>query len=285
VSNCKTGQKGSSMTEERKVAFGASDAKVLQLFEKPLMSAYRKELLIQCLADGETRRALTAVAEKGKTKEHLEEAQSLVGESVEKTFDDIFAKCSTFDGKKISRAERTALCLEKSSLVYGEVEFKSLSKVLWDLDTIVPKSGGNFYDIGSGTGRGVFAALLLHDFAKCTGIEILDGLFQASNEVLKRFDKAVRATLGERQKNTQISFVRGSLLDVDWSDGDVVFANSTCFEEDLMDGIAKRAEKLKTGAYIITLTKRLNSDRLRLIYGKQMNMSWGFATVNLHQRI
>ena len=33
-----------------------------------------------------------------------------------------------------------------------------------------------FYDVGSGSGRGVFAAAFLHDFDKCVGIEILDGL-------------------------------------------------------------------------------------------------------------
>lgn len=30
----------------------------------------------------------------------------------------------------------------------------------------------------------------------------------------------------------------GSFLDFDWSDGDVVFANSTCFDEALMNDMA-----------------------------------------------
>ena len=45
------------------------------------------------------------------------------------------------------------------------------------------------------------------------------------------------------------------MLDVDWSDGDVVFANSTCFEDDLMGSMARQAEKLKPGTYFITFTK------------------------------
>jgi hypothetical protein len=36
--------------------------------------------------------------------------------------------------------------------------------------------GGIFYDVGSGSGRGVFAATLLHNFDKAEGIEILTGL-------------------------------------------------------------------------------------------------------------
>lgn len=32
----------------------------------------------------------------------------------------------------------------------------------------------------------------------------------------------------------------GSFLEYDWSDGDVVFANSTCFPEELMDGMTRQ---------------------------------------------
>lgn len=32
----------------------------------------------------------------------------------------------------------------------------------------------------------------------------------------------------------------GSFLEYDWSDGDCVFANSTCFPEELMDALARQ---------------------------------------------
>ena len=54
-------------------------------------------------------------------------------------------------------------------------------------------------------------------------------------------------------------FSQGSILDEDWSDGDVVFANSTCFDDDLMEKMAKQATTLKAGAYFVTFTKGLNS--------------------------
>lgn len=47
----------------------------------------------------------------------------------------------------------------------------------------------------------------------------------------------------------------GSFLDFDWSDGDVVFANSTCFDDELMMDMSKKAERLKAGAIIVTFTK------------------------------
>ncbi len=47
----------------------------------------------------------------------------------------------------------------------------------------------------------------------------------------------------------------GSFLDFDWSDGEVVFANSTCFDDELMLGLSKAAEKLRPGAIVVTFTK------------------------------
>jgi tRNA G46 methylase TrmB len=43
--------------------------------------------------------------------------------------------------------------------------------------------GGKFVDIGSGSGKAVFAAALLHKFDDCVGIEILEGLHNLAEEV------------------------------------------------------------------------------------------------------
>ena len=47
--------------------------------------------------------------------------------------------------------------------------------ILWDPTSGVrlPKHGGVFYDLGSGCGKGVIAAHLLHNFQKCHGIELV----------------------------------------------------------------------------------------------------------------
>jgi hypothetical protein len=44
-------------------------------------------------------------------------------------------------------------------------------------------------------------------------------------------------------------------LDFDWSDGDVIFANSTCFDDALIAAMTARAEALKPGAIVVTFTK------------------------------
>lgn len=57
--------------------------------------------------------------------------------------------------------------------------------------------------------------------------------------------------LSSRSKiqSEEVELVHGSILEVDWSDGDVVLANSTCFEEDLMKALAHKAAELKPGTF------------------------------------
>jgi len=45
----------------------------------------------------------------------------------------------------------------------------------------------------------------------------------------------------------EVLVINASFLDYDWSDGDVLFANSTCFDDELVGEIAKKAHKLKPG--------------------------------------
>lgn len=55
------------------------------------------------------------------------------------------------------------------------MEFASFNAVLRKICTNLPP-GGNFYDIGSGSGRAVMAARLTQDFNKCVGIELMENL-------------------------------------------------------------------------------------------------------------
>ena len=112
---------------------------------------------------------------------------------------------------------------------------------------------GNFYDLGSGMGKGVVAMSLLCHFKKLIGIE----------------------------------FLHGNFLEQSWDDTSIMFANSTCFSENLMKSIATKANnECKKGTIIITFTKRLttlNSD-WELRDGFQRLMTWGIATVYIHRR-
>ena len=140
-----------------------------------------------------------------------------------------------------SCAERRSTQQTSSSLTYGEINFDSFSDIIhtikYDLRGL---SGGEiFYDLGSGSGKAVFAASLLHDFSKCCGIEILSSLHALSLECLQTWTSSSAI-----DSHTDIQFYEGSIFDsslVNWTDADLILANSTCFTEDMMTDISRIA--------------------------------------------
>lgn len=107
-------------------------------------------------------------------------------------------------------------------------------------------------------GRAVYTARFFFDFSECIGVELLSSLYRESLKTANKFDSLYR----QRQHFTTsklYSFFEESILNFDWSDGDVVFANSTCFDDILMKHISREAEKLQPNTLVITFTKSLQS--------------------------
>ena len=70
----------------------------------------------------------------------------------------------------------------------------------------------------------------------------------------------------------------------DWINADIVFANSTCFNAELMQLIAEKAVLMRSGSRFITFTSRLPSDAFSLLEKINLCMSWGTATCFIHVR-
>ncbi len=191
-------------------------------------------------------------------------------------------------GKKASSKERDEKELSASTLVYGEIRFEPYGLTIEKIKKWyggLQKPGGVYYDIGSGTGKPTFAACLLHSFDKAYGVEILEGLHKISCSLQDRWDKAIKPNLPEGQKKTEIKFILGDAIAYDWSDADLCFANSTCFDSKLMQQLAKNSLRMKKGAFFITFTKELPSNAWKVLESERHNMSWGQATVYIQQKI
>ena len=65
--------------------------------------------------------------------------------------------------------------------------------------------GGIFYDLGSGTGKGVIGAAILHNFDVCYGIEYLEGLYSLSLDALNAYNTRGKAKLANREHDTRKS--------------------------------------------------------------------------------
>ena len=73
--------------------------------------------------------------------------------------------------------------------------------------------------------------------------------------------------------------------DLDWSDGDIVFANSTCFDDELQRALTRRGERLRPGALLISFTTALQTLWFVVVYKRRFEMSWGPATVFIHRKL
>lgn len=82
------------------------------------------------------------------------------------------------------------------------------------------------------------------------------------------------------------------ITDLDWSDADLVLANSTCFDKILLDQIAEKCSLLKKGSWLFTLTKKLptaeepelpknETQDWECVMSIKREMSWGQATIHI----
>ena len=111
------------------------------------------------------------------------------------------------------------------------------------------RNGGVFYDLGSGTGKPVFAALL-HPFERVVGIETLSQLHTASLEITDHWRKLTDSLdddiMSAEQKRCVVEFINDDIKNPEFSmaDATIGFANSTCYDEELMINIAAKADEM-----------------------------------------
>jgi len=202
-------------------------------------------------------------------------------------------------GKDLSKKERASHNFETTSFTYGEIEFKSFAEIFYLIKTKYKhllSERGRFYDLGSGIGKGVIAATILHDFEFCIGIEYLQSLHDTALKLKEAYDTfmvnenltiTINSDWTEQtfQNIPKVDFQCGDILQKNWLDGTLIFANSTCFDPHLMWKIAKIAKMLPKDTLFVTITKRLpdyfNWDVLECYL---TTMSWGDATVYIHQK-
>lgn len=216
-------------------------------------------------------------------------------------FNDIFSGCTADVAKQASRAEReNASLLEVPSLTYGEMDLDSMHEVLSlvkrELGTL--HSGrGIFLDLGSGAGKAVIAAGLLHPFGSLKGVERLECL---SDFALKAGEKYREAVLPEGAPKAEAQFLRGDFVEL--VEGQelrdlapqvaICLAVSTCYGEEQMQALARYARIMAPGSFIITFTQMLPETLVKsesrgwtLMHSNLMQMMWGPSTCFIYKKV
>jgi hypothetical protein len=124
------------------------------------------------------------------------------------------------------------------------------------------------------------------------GVELLTDLYEASVTAINSYEKLINSDeYGEmfsiRCKCPLVVSDGDFLLDPfasEWIYADIVFANSTCFNSDLMQQIADKAFQMRAGSRFITFTSPLPSEAFEIKEKINLGMSWGTATCYIHIR-
>jgi hypothetical protein len=136
---------------------------------------------------------------------------------LKEVFDSVMQSFPTTLGKAVSKKEREEMNLRDPNLVYGEVTFETMGLIFEKIkkvygrpfqgasgsEGILQGRGGIFYDLGAGTGKGVIAAAILHNFDVCYGIEYLEGLYSLSLDALNAYNTRGKAKLTNRESDTR----------------------------------------------------------------------------------
>lgn len=221
--------------------------------------------------------------------------------SRKRLFRSIFSDCSPEVAKKASRAEReSASLLEVQSLTYSEMDPQSLHEVLnlikRDHGTL--HSGrGIFLDLGSGAGKAVIAAGLLHPFARVMGVERLQCLSDFALTANERYSKV---TLPDGDAKPQAQFLRGDFVELLQGqelqelapEVAVCLAVATCYTEEQMQAMARFAKSMAPGSFIVTFTQTLPDNLVKseargwvLVHNQLMQMMWGPSTCFIYKKV
>ena len=192
---------------------------------------------------------------------------------------------------EVSRSARSTMRKgNHPALAYSEVSYAEMYKVFGKLTRLglSSEAEGTFVDLGSGVGNIVFGALLCHDFNAVVGIEILSDLHKVAQEILEYWDSDVKRPLPLKKQESIVKFVNGDCSYIDWSYGDIVFANATCFDALLLEKLGTQACLLKAESFFIMLSHKLPAKicdpYFDLLQTDSIDVDWGRATLYIYKR-
>lgn len=197
-------------------------------------------------------------------------------DKVKNVFDLLY---TNINGKTISNAARAKLSSWYIGHTYGEITYHGFLKML---AMAKPKRNEVFYDLGSGTGKGVFLAAMLVNFSKVIGIEILKELYDTSQQILNSCKRLIGQ---DNVVHQSIKFIHGDFRETDISDADVIFMNATCMKYEIDLPFVHNLEQLKKGTRIITNTGFIRSEKYEINRIGPVAFTWGEEEVFIHEKL
>ena len=184
-----------------------------------------------------------------------------------------------YDIARTAKRQQREAGIYIDGIQYGEVNPEAFATALsW----CAPRAGETFVDLGSGSGKAVLTAALLHPLASATGIEILEPLHKAA----MRAHEAVLAADARALRTPEVRFECGDALSHPWTDCDLVFVSLTCFTDEMVERVAADAQRLRSGSRLLCTSRALETgSALRLLRREPIKYGRGMLTFLAYERV
>lgn len=168
---------------------------------------------------------------------------------------------------KIPRNEVSIFKSNNSNSTYGEITKKGVIQLLRQ---IPDRKYNKFCDLGSGIGIVIYYMIdLRNNFNNYIGVELSEERYKQSLVLL---NKKIRKC------SSNISMIKGNILDIDLRDIDVIYISNLCFNHEFNKILSQKIDnEVKIGAIIFASQDIcITRDNIKTNFG--VDQSWGDNT-------
>lgn len=197
---------------------------------------------------------------------------------VKTIYDKVF---KNINGYAVSLNERNSKINDNiiKDVLYGESPIELLYALL-NLDCIKQyiDTAKNFYDLGSGIGNVTIGAYLTKNFEKCTGIELLNSLYELSLVAKRNINELDQSSVNK------INFEHNNILYININDADIVYFSCPTKNNELRLKMEEKfVKELKSGTLIFSLIHVFsNKTDFELITARMVRSAWGEAPMMIY---
>ncbi len=157
--------------------------------------------------------------------------------------------------------------------VYGETPLSTWEYILGKCGI---HAGDCLYDLGCGTGRGVFFVSAYFG-CRAVGVDFISSFIHKAKEIQRQIPQ------------TSLHFVHGDITTCDLSEASVIYLYGTCLDDSTIEALSRRFSSLKKGVKVITVSYPLSDYLLDNPFAVKEVFSakyaWGEAEVFYQEKV
>jgi hypothetical protein len=147
-----------------------------------------------------------------------------------------------------------------------------------------PKKDGVFFDLGSGIGKAVVLSHLLCDFRKSIGIELLEGLYDKSCEIMEQLEGKIKPGFAQYLQDREMIFINDNIFNINLHEADFIFLNYPLGDEESFLFLEKKfLEELQPKTKIVTTIRSLKNPAFKMFHETSYRFSWGKADAYFYE--